>query len=66
MAEKKLLQKLGSKDEIISKNVLKKSDKNSKIVIDIFFKVKEDITDTENIENIKIEELEGAKDGASN
>ena len=66
LAEKKLLQKLGSKDEIISKNVLKKSDKNSKIVIDIFFKVKEDITDTENIENIKIEELEGAKDGASN
>ena len=28
--------------------------KNSKIVIDIFFKVKEDITDTENIENINI------------
>ena len=40
--------------------------KNSKIVIDIFFKVKEDITDTENIENINIEELEGAEDGTSN
>ena len=66
LAEERLLQKLGSKDEIISKNVLKKSDKNSKIIIDIFFKVKEDITDTENIENINIEELEGAKDGASN
>ena len=45
---------------------MKKSDKNSKIVIDIFFKVKEDITDTENIENINIEELEGAEDGTSN
>ena len=66
LAEERLLQKLGSKDEIISKNVLKKSDKNSKIVIDIFFKVKEDITDTENIENINIEELEGAEDGTSN
>lgn len=66
LAEKRLLQKLGKEDEIISKNVLKKSDKNSKIVIDIFFKVKEDITDTENIEDINIEELEGEESGTSN
>lgn len=33
--------------------------------MDIFFKVKEDITDYESIEDINIEELEGEKDGAS-
>ena len=39
---------------IISKKVLKKCQKNSKIIVDIFYKVKEDITDTESINNIDI------------
>ncbi|MBR3049546.1 MAG: sporulation protein YqfD [Bacilli bacterium] len=39
---------------IISKKVLKKYQKNSKIIVDIFYKVKEDITDTESINNIDI------------
>ena len=39
---------------ILSKKVLKKYQKNSKIIVDIFYKVKEDITDTESITNIDI------------
>ena len=39
---------------ILSKKVLKKYQKNSKIIVDIFYKVKEDITDTESINNIDI------------
>ncbi len=65
MAEEKLKRKLSSKDSIISKKVLKKREKNSTIEMDIFFKVKEDITDYESIEDINIEELEGEKDGTS-
>lgn len=65
MAEEKLLKKLSSKDSIISKKVLKKKEKDSTIEMDIFFKVKEDITDYESIEDINIEELEGEKDGTS-
>ena len=52
----KLKKRLDSKDKIITEKVLKKYRKNSKIVVDIFFKVKENITDTYNIENINIEE----------
>lgn len=56
IATKKLNTKLGEEDTIISKKVLKKYEKNSKIVVEVFFKVKEDITDTESIEDINIEE----------
>ena len=66
LAIKKLKMKLGPKDSIISKNVLKKEEKNSKIEIDIFFKVKQDITDTVNIDNIDITKQEGVKDESSN
>lgn len=65
MAEEKLLKKLSPKDSIVSKKVLKKKEKDSTIEMDIFFKVKEDITDYESIEDINIEELEGEKDGTS-
>ncbi len=58
LAKKKLKAKLGKEDTIISQKTLKKSHKNSKIVVDIFFKVKENITDTENLKNIKLEELQ--------
>ena len=47
--------KLDSKDKIITKKVLKKYKKNSKIIVEIFFKVKENITDTSSIKNIDIE-----------
>ncbi len=56
MAESRLKNKLSKGDEILSKKVLKKSEKDSKIVVDVFIKVKEDITDTASIEDINIEE----------
>ena len=36
-------------DEILTKKVLKKSLKNSKIIVEVFFKVKEDITSFKDI-----------------
>ena len=65
LAEEKLLKKLGVNDTIISKNILKKKEKDSKIIIDIFFKVKEDITDTKNIDDIDIKNIAGDEDGAN-
>lgn len=56
IASNKLKTKLQEEDEITDKKVLKKYEKNSKIIVEVFFKVKEDITDTESIENINIEE----------
>lgn len=64
IAENKLKTKIGKNSSIISKKILKKLEKDSKIEIDIFFKVKEDITDIQNIDNINIEEL-GDKNGAN-
>lgn len=49
MAQGKLLNKLGGEDTIISKKVLKKEEKESKILVDVFVKVKEDITDYKDI-----------------
>ncbi len=46
LAEIKLKNKLGESSEILSKKVLKKSEKNSKIIVEVFVKVKEDITDS--------------------
>lgn len=66
LAEKNLKKKLSVNDSIISKKVLKKKEKDSKIIIDIFFKVKEDITDTVNIDNIDITKQEGVKDESGN
>ena len=45
LAEDKLLHKLSKEDKIISKKILKKYEKNSKIDVEVFFRVKEDITD---------------------
>ena len=66
LASNKLKQKLGPKDKIISKKVLKKTERDSRIIVDVFFKVEEDITEEESIENIKIEDIEGEKSGTSN
>ena len=46
-----------SDEKIISKKVLKKEEKNSKIEVDIFLEVEENITDYFDINNIPIEEM---------
>ena len=56
IAEDKLIAKLNREDSIIYKKVLKKQEKNSKIIVEVFFKVKEDITDIVSIEDINIDE----------
>lgn len=54
LAESKLKDKLGPDSTILSKKVLKKSEKNSKIIVEVFVKVKEDITDK--LEIVDVEE----------
>ncbi len=44
MAEEKLKERLGEEDLILTKKVLKKELKRSKIIVEVFLKVKEDIT----------------------
>ena len=56
LALEKLSQQLSKDDEVISKKILKKYEKDSKIIVEVFFRVKEDITDTVSIEDINIEE----------
>ena len=55
ISEKEMKKKLRKDEEILSKNVLKKSINNSKIEIEVFLKVKEDITSYQDI-SIKKEE----------
>ena len=54
LALEKLSQQLSKDDEVISKKILKKYEKDSKIIVEVFFRVKEDITDTVSIENVDI------------
>lgn len=49
MATKKLKQKLSKEDRILVKKILKKDEKNSRIIVGVFFKVQEDITSYEEI-----------------
>ena len=49
IAIEKLKLKIGKDDVILSKKVLKKELKNSKIIVEVFFKVKEDITSYKDI-----------------
>ncbi|MBE6157247.1 MAG: hypothetical protein E7160_00410 [Firmicutes bacterium] len=56
IAKNKLQSRINKEDSIISKKVLKKQQKNSKIIVDVFFKVKEEISEIESIEDINIEE----------
>ena len=55
ISEKEMKKKLRKDEEILSKNVLKKNINNSKIEIEVFLKVKEDITSYQDI-SIKKEE----------
>ena len=49
IAIEKLKLKISKDDVILSKKVLKKELKNSKIIVEVFFKVKEDITSFKDI-----------------
>lgn len=66
IGEKKLATKLKNKDRIISKKVLKKSEKNSRIEVEVFFKVKEDITDEESIKDLNLEKIKEGEVNESN
>jgi len=61
LATKRISKKLKSDEHIISKKVLKKNEFNSKIEIEVFFKVEENITEYQNIEQINIEEMNKKK-----
>lgn len=60
VGKKKIQKTLGPKEYIISQKKLKVTPKDSKIVVDMFFTVYEDITDTQPTEKIepKVEEKE--------
>lgn len=49
IAEERLKRQLGEEDTILSKKVLKKALKDRKIIVEVFLKVKEDITAYQNI-----------------
>ena len=57
IAANEIKKKLNKEEKILSKKVLKKTIKNSKIEVEVFLKVKEDITFYEDISNLNIEEL---------
>lgn len=57
IAEKRLLTQLKKDATILSKKVLKKEQNNSKINVEVFLKVKENITAYQDISKINIEEL---------
>ncbi len=57
LAEKRLLNQLKKEDTILTKKVLKKDQNNSKINVEVFFKVKEDITAYQDLSKINIDEL---------
>ena len=57
LAEKTIKKKLSSDEQVLGKKVLKKKEKNSKIEIEVFFKVEENITNFQNIEELNIEEM---------
>jgi hypothetical protein len=63
-SEEKIVNTLSSDEYVISKKVLKKEVKSSKIVLDVFFKVYEEIGETSNIENLG--EINGSGNQRSN
>lgn len=54
---KEITKRLKNGEEILSKKVLKKTEINSKIKVEVFFKVKENITDYQDITDLNIEEM---------
>jgi len=57
LATKKISEKLKNDERVISKKVLKKNEFNSKIEVEVFFKVEENITDYLSIEELNIEQM---------
>ena len=57
LVESKIKSKLKEEECLLDKKVLKKTINNSKIEVEVFIKVKENITDYQDITNIDIEEL---------
>lgn len=62
IATNKIKKQIKKDEEIISKKVLKKTEIDSKIKVDVFFKIKEDITDYRDISNLDIEKLNQESD----
>ncbi len=62
-ATNKLSNKLGKDDKILSKKILKKEKKDSRIIVGVFFKVYEDITKVEEIKDTDIEKYHLETDG---
>ena len=58
LSEKEINKKLRKDEKVLSKKVLKKNINNSKIEIEVFLKVKEDITSYQDISNIEINKKE--------
>lgn len=61
-AGKEINKKLKAEEEVLSKKVLKKEEKNSKIIIDVFVRAKENITGYQDISKIDINELNNKKE----
>ena len=59
---KQIKKKLKNDEEVISKKVLKKTEKNSKIEVEVFYKIKENITSYEEISDLSIEEMNEKKE----
>ena len=57
VAEKEILKKLKKEEKILGKKVLKKRIKNSKIDIEVFIRVYENINSYQDISNIKLDDL---------
>lgn len=57
-----LIRKIGNDSSIISKKILKKSIKDSKIIVEVFFKVEEDITDSKDISDLNLDDINNAEE----
>lgn len=62
IASLKMKTKLGKEDSILTKKVLKKYEKESRIIVEVFIKVKEDITDYQDISDVDISKLNEKKE----
>ncbi len=63
IAEDRVKRKFKEGERVLSKKVLKKEIKNSKIVVEVFLKVREDITDYREITDEEISNQEKTEDG---
>ena len=61
-AREKLKEYMKEQPMVLRKKVLKKTTKNSKIIVEVFFAVEEDITSYQDITKIEIEELNKEKE----